>query len=72
MTPTTTGKVIEAMTEAQQPQETVNFAITANEDATDFTLSVTNASSQVLDTITDNGYYMSAVYGSIVITEKEN
>lgn len=31
-------------------------------------LSITNAPSYVLDAITDNGYYLSAEYGSIVVS----
>ena len=71
MKPEAIAKVVEAMAEAQKPNETINLTIRANEDATDFVLSVANASSVVLDTITDNGYYISAIYGQVVVSDKE-
>lgn len=71
MKPEAIAKVVEAMAEAQKPNETINVSIRANEYASDFVLAVTNASSAALDAITDNGYYLSSVYGSVVVTDKE-
>ena len=63
-------EVVGLINEARKPGDTVTLSIGSASEPD--CLSIANAPSYVLDAITDNGYYLSAVYGSVVVTEKEN
>lgn len=59
-------EVIGLIAEHRRPGDTVALAIGSPTEAN--RLSIQSAPSYVLDAITDNGYYLSAEYGSVVVS----
>lgn len=55
--------------ENRKPGDLVSITIGSPTEAN--RLSITNAPSYVLDAITDNGYYLRAEFGSVVVTTEE-
>lgn len=55
--------------ESRKPGDMVSITIGSPTEAN--RLSITNAPSYVLDAITDNGYYLRAEFGSVVVTAEE-
>lgn len=57
------------ITESRQDGDLVTLTIGGTE--AEPTITITNAPSYVLDAITDNGYYISARFGSVIVTPEE-
>ena len=55
--------------ESRRPGDMVSITIGSPTEAN--RLSITNAPSYVLDAVTDNGYYLRAEFGSVVVTAEE-
>lgn len=58
-----------AIAESTPPGATVNMRLSG--DAENTTLAIQQAPSQVLDAITDYGFYISAHFGDIVVSAEE-
>lgn len=56
--------------ESRQDGDLVSLTIGGTE--AEPTLTITNAPSYVLDAITDNGYYISAKFGTVAVTAEED
>lgn len=61
--------VFYAIAESTPPGETVNMRLAS--DAENSTLTIQQAPSQVLDAITDYGFYLRAEFGEIVVSAEE-
>lgn len=61
--------VFYAIAESTPPGATVNMRLTGDEENP--TLTIQQAPSQVLDAITDYGFYLRAEFGEIVVSTKE-
>lgn len=55
--------------EARKPGDMVSITIGSPTEAN--RLSINNAPSYVLDAITDNGYYLRAEFGSVIVSAEE-
>lgn len=55
--------------ESRKPGDMVSITIGSPTEA--LRLSISNAPSYVLDAITDNGYYLKAEFGSVIVMAEE-
>lgn len=55
--------------ESRRPGDMVSITIGSPTDQN--RLAITNAPSYVLDAVTDNGYYIKAEFGSVIVTPEE-
>ncbi len=62
-------EVVGLINEARKPGDTVTLSIGSASEPD--CLSIANAPSYVLDAITDNGYYVKAEYGAVVVMTEE-
>ena len=69
MTPQSIKEVCGLIAEERRPGELIGISIGSFTEG--LRLSLTNAPSHVLDAITDNGYYISAEFGTVNITAEE-
>ena len=69
MTNQSIKEVAGIIAEARKPGDMVSITIGSIGDEN--RLGLVNAPSYVLDAITDNGYYIKAEFGSIVVTDQE-
>lgn len=62
-------EVVGLICESRQEGDMVSLTIGSLTDEN--RLSITNAPSYVLDAITDNGYYLKAEFGSVIVMAEE-
>lgn len=70
MNKTAIKEVVGLICETHKPGDTITLSIGSPTDPN--RLSIMNAPSYVLDAITDNGYYMRAEFGSVVIDDESD
>lgn len=69
MTDQSVASVCSLIAEARKPGDMVSITISG--EGEENSLRINNAPSYVLDAITDNGYYLRAEFGSVVVTAEE-
>ncbi|MBS6247919.1 MAG: hypothetical protein KH454_01580 [Eggerthella sp.] len=70
MKKTSIKEVVGLICETHKPGDTVTISIGSLTDPN--RLSIMNAPSYVLDAITDNGYYMRAEFGAVVVSDESD
>lgn len=69
MKPSNLASVFYVIAESTPPGKTVNIRLTGDNENP--TLAIQQAPSQVLDAITDYGFYLRAQFGEIVVSNEE-